>query len=211
MLQIKTKISKFKAECICSRCQSIYECNFYDAKKSRIGDLCDTCKDTILNMKNFTQSGLLSVFNYNEQTGEITHNLNTRRCIRGALATHKHTEGYLQLTIGGKDYLAHRVIWFMKTGIWPDQIDHQDHDRSNNIWTNLSDVIHRKNQMNMSLKSNNSSGVNGVRILPSKRYCAFIMVQGKQISLGTYDTLDEAKSARQSADIKYGFHSNHGS
>ncbi len=211
MLQIKIKISKFKAECICSRCTSDYECNFYDAKKSRVGDLCDACKDIITNMKNFTQNDLLNVFSYNKLTGEIRHKLNTRRCVKGALATYKHNEGYLQLTIGSKEYLAHRVIWFIKTGQWPDQIDHQDHNRSNNVWTNLSDVVHQKNQMNMSLKSNNSSGVNGVRILPSQRYCAFIMVQGKQISLGTYDTLDEAKSARQSADIEYGFHINHGS
>ena len=211
MLQIKTKISQFKAVCICSRCSSDYECNFYDAKKSRVGNLCDNCKDVITNMKHLTQSDLLNVFDYNEQTGEIYHKLNTRRCVKGALATYKHIEGYLQITIGGKEYLAHRVIWFMKTGLWPNQIDHQDHNRSNNIWTNLSDIVHRKNQMNMSLKCNNSSGVNGVRILPSQRFCAFIMVRGKQISLGTYDTLDEAKSARESADIKYDFHPNHGS
>lgn len=66
-------------------------------------------------------------------------------------------------------------------------------------------------QTNMSLKCNNSSGVNGVRILPSRRFNSHIMVQGKQISLGTYNTLEEAESARKQADQLYGFHSNHGS
>jgi hypothetical protein len=63
----------------------------------------------------------------------------------------------------------------------------------------------------MSLKCNNSSGVNGVRILPSGKFNSHIMVQGKQISLGTYNTLEEAASARKQADQLYDFHPNHGS
>jgi hypothetical protein len=92
----------------------------------------------------------------------------------------------------------------------PTQIDHINHIRDDNRWVNLRNVIHRANQLNTSLSSNNTSGFNGVRILPSGRYSAFIMVQRKQISLGTYDTLEEAIAARQAANSKYGFHVNHG-
>ena len=211
MLQIKTKLSKFKALCICSQCSQDYECNFYDAKKSRVGHLCDDCKDIIIKMKTFTQNDLLKVFHYDEHTGELTHKLDTRRSQKGSVATYPHNEGYLQMTIGGQEYLAHRVIWFMQTGQWPTQVDHENHDRADNRWCNLRDVKHRTNQLNMSLRRNNSTGVNGVRKLPSGRFNAYIMVQRKQIPLGTYDTLEEAASVRKQADQLYGFHLNHGS
>ena len=211
MLQIKTKLSKFKALCTCSQCSQDYECNFYAAKKSRVGHLCDDCKDIIIKMKTFTQNDLLKVFHYDEHTGELTHKLDTRRSQKGSAATYPHNEGYLQMTIGGKEYLAHRVIWFMQTGQWPTQVDHENHDRADNRWRNLRDVKHRTNQLNMSLRRNNSTGVNGVRKLPSGRFNAYIMVQRKQIPLGTYDTLEEAASARKQADQLYGFHANHGS
>lgn len=210
MLQLKNKISKYKAICICNQCHSNYECNYYDAKKSRIGHLCNKCKNIITNMVTFTKADLIKVFDYNPNTGDLIHKLDTKNNVKGTIATHKHNEGYLQISVGCKSYLAHRIIWFMLKDVWPDQIDHKNHIRSDNRLSNLSDVIHRKNQMNMSLKCNNSSGVNGVRVLPSKRYYSYIMVQGKQISLGTYDTLNEAKLARKNANIKYGFHKNHG-
>lgn len=211
MLEIKEKLSKFKSIAICQRCSSKYECNHYEAKKSRVGDLCKACKDFVTNLESFTQKDLQDAFIYDENTGDLIHRLETRKSPKGSLATYSHFQGYLSVSIGRKEYLAHRIIWFIKTGHWPAQVDHINHDRTDNRWSNLREVVSRQNQLNTSLSSNNSSGVNGVRILPSKRYCAFIMVQGKQISLGTYDTLEEAASARKLADQKYGFHVNHGS
>ena len=64
--------------------------------------------------------------------------------------------------------------------------------------------------MNMSKKRNNTSGHTGVRVLPSGKYYAYIMVNRKQIPLGSYDLLDVAIKARKDAEIKYGFHVNHG-
>lgn len=98
----------------------------------------------------------------------------------------------------------------METGETPNQVDHINHIRNDNRWSNLRNVTSRQNQMNMSLSSNTSSKVNGVRILPSGRFQAHITVNRKQISLGTYDTLEEAMLARKQADATYGFHVNHG-
>ena len=211
MLLIKEKLSKSKSVCICLRCTAEYVCGHHDALKSRLGDLCSACKGVITNMKDFTQSEVLQVFRYNKHTGDLTNIHKATARVEGALSTYRHNEGYLTVNVGKKEYLAHRMIWFMEMGVWPKQVDHINHNRSDNRWINLREVIHRDNHTNMSLKSNNTSGVNGVRVLPSKRYCAYIMVQGKQIPLGTYDTLEEAKSARENADRKYGFHVNHGS
>lgn len=208
--QIKTKLSKFKALCECAQCGADFETGFYDAKKSRLGHLCKECAYWIKNLHEFTQTDLLYIYEYDPTSGDLRRRLDTMGGTKGDLATYPHSQGYLSTCIGSKEYLAHRIIWFMQTGCWPDQVDHIDHDRSNNRWSNLREVSSRLNQLNMSQKKSNTSGVTGVRVLPSGKYHAYIMVNRKQIALGSYDDINDAKAARQAAEVKYGFHANHG-
>lgn len=208
--QIVKKLTKHRVVSECARCFTHYECSYYDAKKSRLGYLCPLCSNKIASLKTFTQADLLEVLNYDETTGLLTYKLPTTHKNIGDVAGYAHHEGYLSILIGGKEYLVHRIVWFMKTGHWPDQIDHEDHNRSFNAWHNLKNVPSQTNQMNMSLKVTNTSGHTGVRILPSGKYCAYIMVNRKQISLGTYDDEADAVFARKKAEARYGFHVNHG-
>ena len=208
--QIIKKLSKYRACCACAHCSAEFVCNFYDAKKSKLGHLCPDCSNKIAKLKILTQAALLEVLDYDEATGVLTYKLPTNHKNVGDVAGYPHHEGYLSILIGGKEYLVHRVIWMMKTGHWPDQVDHIDHNRANNAWHNLRNVPSRANQMNMGLKLSNTSGHTGVRILPSGRYGASIMVNRKQIWLGTYDTMMDAIAARKQAESHYGFHVNHG-
>lgn len=208
--QIKMKLTKFKVSCECAQCHSDFETGLYDAKKSRIGHLCKECTHRIINLREFTQIDLINIYEYHPASGELRHKIDTVKGTKGYLATYPHSQGYLSVVIGGKEYLAHRIIWFMQTGYWPDQVDHIDHDRSNNRLDNLREVSSRLNQLNMSQKKSNTSGVTGVRVLSSGKYHAYIMVNRKQIALGSYDDIDDAKAARQAAEAKYGFHVNHG-
>lgn len=60
--------------------------------------------------------------------------------------------------------------------------------------------------MSGKLRKTNTSGVTGVRIVERKcglAYQARIRVRGREISLGTYDTLEAATAARKAAEIKY--------
>ena len=209
--QIERMLPKHRAICKCAQCEAKYECNIYDAAKSKVGHICSTCKTQISSLQEITQSTLKEVFEYNKSTGVISCKNDSISGLRGESFGYSHNEGYISLYIGGKEYLAHRIIWMFETGRWPVQVDHVNHDRSDNRWKNLREVPPRENQMNMGLRKNNSSGVQGVRILPSGKFCAYIMVNRKQISLGSYSTIDEAVSARKKAEIQYGFHSNHGS
>lgn len=205
------KLTAVKALCECIRCHKHYECHLYDARKSKIGNQCKECKSKLQSLVDPTKENLLEAFTYNQHTGELTHNWNTVHKQVGDLVTYPHYEGYLQVYVGKQEYLAHRLIWRMMTGVWPFQVDHENHIRTDNSWKNLREVSNsRLNQLNTSISRNNSSGVNGVRILPSGRFCAFIMINRKQISLGTYDVLEDATAARREADIRYGFHANHG-
>lgn len=208
--QIIKKIDKYKVECECAQCGEIYVVNKYDARKSTVGHLCHSCSHHISKMKLITQETLLEAFAYDRGTGEVTYRKDSRSGLAGSPAGYPHSEGYMSVGIGGKEYLLHRVIWFMETGKWPDQVDHIDHNRSNNRWLNLREVQSRENQLNTSKSSNNSSGHTGVRKLPSGRWHSYIMVHRKQVSLGTFDQIEDAIAARTAAEQQYGFHANHG-
>lgn len=126
--------------------------------------------------------------------------------------TSKNGKGYLVGRILGRTYRAHRVIWAMETGSWPvDQIDHEDHDRSNNRFKNLREVSNAENSRNMSLSCRNSSGIVGVHWNKQReKWHAQILVAGCNIYLGLFDDLSDATAARRVAEIKYKFHENHG-
>ena len=208
--QILQKLSNHRAICQCAQCSSTYECNIYDAAKSSIGHLCSSCKSQITALKTFSQTDLLRVFTYDALSGHLTFRQDSSSGLRGQLAGYRHSQGYFSVSIGGGEYLLHRVIWLMQTGIWPIQVDHVNHDRSDNRWSNLRDVGSRENQLNMGLRKNNSTGVQGVRQLPSGKFHAYIMVNRKQIALGSYEQLVDAAAARKTAEAQYGFHANHG-
>lgn len=120
--------------------------------------------------------------------------------------------GYKRGKIFGHDYLAHRVIWAMETGAWPvDQIDHINHNKTDNRFVNLREATATENQRNRSMQKNNTSGHTGV--FWDKRdgkWSAEIRAGGKQINLGHFDNMDEAIATRAAASIEHGYHDNHG-
>ena len=120
--------------------------------------------------------------------------------------------GYKRSKIFNKDYSAHRVIWAMVHGEWPKgQIDHKNHARTDNRISNLRVVTNKGNGQNRTLQKNNTSGHTGVQLIKSSgKWNARIVVDGKQKSLGCFDTAKEAAEVRQAANKKHGYHANHG-
>jgi hypothetical protein len=75
----------------------------------------------------------------------------------------------------------------------------------------LRDVSNQENQRNKSRQSRNTSGVTGVHWHKrDKKWIARIKVDKKDLYIGMFDTFEEAVAARKEAEIKYGFHENHG-
>lgn len=209
MLKHIKKLSTTKSEFECYYCKQLYITNHYDAKKSRLGHMCKTCKD--LPKQTLTQDLVKKLFKYNAHTGELTYARPTHHNDVGSIAGYSHSAGYLSILIGNNEYLVHRIIWLYVKGYLPEQVDHIDHVRDNNRWSNLREVTNADNSKNTSVSLNSSTKVNGVSFMKTKnKYRAYIMVNKKQISLGLYENLEDAKEARRKADIKYGFHSNHG-
>lgn len=118
---------------------------------------------------------------------------------------------YLRTTIGNRQFLAHRIAWFIHSGEWPKcQIDHINGNGVDNRIKNLRDVSNSENQKNRRLASNNKTGISGV-YLYKNGFKSQIKSNRKNHHLGTFVDFFEACCARKSAENKFGFHSNHGS
>ena len=131
------------------------------------------------------------------------------------LNAHPHrVNGYYkrQLAIKGNQFLAHRVAWALHHKQWPsDQIDHINGNAMDNRIKNLRVVSSIENNRNQCKQNVNISGFNGVdRLKEIQKWRAFINVEGKYIPLGYFVNIEDAVAARAAADIKYGFHKNHG-
>lgn len=120
--------------------------------------------------------------------------------------------GYQIITVGNTRYKAHRLAWFYKTGKWPvGEIDHINHNRSDNRFENLQDVTHTENMKNRKLDIRNKSGVCGV--FWNKRLSkweARIVVNKKKKHLGVYKNKELAVFVRKEAEDTYSFNKNHG-
>ena len=121
-------------------------------------------------------------------------------------------KGYRSGTIFGKIYSAHRIIWALSKGEWPDgPMDHINGIRDDNKILNLRVVTSRENSMNRGLRSDNSSGSTGVYFSRnSKKWIASIFAENRSIYLGRFAEKADAILARKQAEAKYGFHPNHG-
>jgi hypothetical protein len=105
---------------------------------------------------------------------------------------------------------VHRLIFALHNGRFPNKdIDHINHNRSDNRPENLREVDKAENNKNYSKYSNNSSGITGVS-KKGKKWQARIQVDKKPIYLGVFNTIEDAASAREEALTSYGFHRNHG-
>lgn len=134
----------------------------------------------------------------------------TRWCGKEAI-THKHESCFMGsiLQIRVK---AHRVLWAMHTGKWPElTIDHINGDHYDNRIENLREVTQGVNSKNQRLRSTNTSGQMGVCWATRyKIWTCNIKVDGELIFLGNFKVKEDAIAARKVAELKYGFHPNHG-
>ena len=152
-----------------------------------------------------------SMFRYEPSSGHVYWKVG-KFAGRRAGSLHK-TVGYRQINTGKKYVYEHRVIMLLVHGSLPKgiQVDHINHDRSDNRLENLRLVTHTENGRNAKKISTNTTGVTGVTFCKlTGRYQAQMHMKGKCKYLGQYDTLEEAATARLEAEIKYGFHENHG-
>lgn len=108
--------------------------------------------------------------------------------------------GYVVANIRGRVTPLHRYLLNPPPGF---VVDHISGDRSDNRRCNLRICTARNNAMNVKVSKNCKSGRLGIRILPTGKYGARIMVNRKTIHLGNFDTLEDALRARHEAEVRY--------
>ncbi len=140
--------------------------------------------------------------------GELHNRWNNKK-----VSTYVTKRGYRSMCVRNQKIPHHRAVWFCVNGIFTDgyEIDHKDHDKTNNFIENLREIPSRQNKLNCPLSKNNKSGFNGVfwdKI--NKNWVSQIKVKRREIYLGAFDTKEDAILARIHANNIYGFHENHG-
>ena len=150
--------------------------------------------------KPFTTQELLNFirerFFYDELTGFLYRNGHIKNSYRCNLrsGTLKAT-GYRHVTINGKEYLEHRIIWLYVHGELPNVIDHIDGNTCNNKLSNLRNVNYTVNMQNRRAPNkHNKSGYLGVSKVGS-RWKATIVKDRKSIYLGAFDSPEIAYNA----------------
>jgi len=157
-----------------------------------------------------TQARLKELLEYNPETGIFVRKISYARVYRGQEITAIDSKGYITAGIDRKRYRAHRLAFLYMTGSWPkNQVDHINHQKTDNRWANLRDVTGSQNQRNRCAHKNNKSGVMGV-IKYRGRWVSQITVNGRNITLGSFEELSEAIICRKAAEKEHGFHKNHG-
>ena len=94
---------------------------------------------TTLRKEQLTQEILREYLAYNETTGMLTWSKkpNTKCNVNCRAGSFNKNTGYRNITLFGKGYPEHHVIWCWYHGYWPKhQIDHEDHNRTNNAIDN---------------------------------------------------------------------------
>ena len=121
---------------------------------------------------------------------------------------------YRRISLLKKNHTEHRLAFvYMGQGNLLDglQVDHINHDGTDNRFANLRAVTSAVNQMNRSIASNNTSGQHGVSWhIRKKKWIAQIQVNKEMKFLGYFSKFEDAVEVRVAAEKEYGFHANHG-
>lgn len=176
--------------------------------------------------KRLTPTALRTLLYYDPFTGEFTWRPRPREWCGDAAAharwnttyadkpafTTVHKTGYKRATLLGRTYVAHRIAWAIFYGEYPSgEIDHINHDKTDNRIANLRDVSGSENQKNRRLPADNRSGMIGVRWDKTRqKWRAYAYAEGRRFTLGYYVCWAKAYLARRMAEQRYGYHTNHG-
>lgn len=163
-------------------------------------------------MSELTQAQLKEELYYNKQFGIFVYRERKRGRPLG-VAGAVHPLGYRFITLNKKRYPVHRLAFLYVEGKMPeDQIDHINHIRMDNRWSNLRHATAGMNARNRSRQRRNKSGITGVRWV--KKYSVWSscsVAEGKSVNGYWGNDFFEACCARKSFELKAGYHKNNGS
>lgn len=158
-----------------------------------------------------TQLRLKELLSYDKASGNFTWIWPISWARNGSIAGFNRN-GYVVIYIDGRQHKAHRLVFLYLYGsLPPDQVDHINHNRADNRIVNLRRCDNSTNMKNVPLSRANTSGIVGVYwFSQTQKWQAQIQVDSKKKHLGYFERIEDAATARKTAELKYGFHRNHG-
>lgn len=145
-----------------------------------------------------TAQRLRYLLHYDPDTGVFRWRVSTsNRSPVGSVAG-VMTRGYCVIGVDTVRYRASNLAWLYMTGNWPEKgIDHKNQDSTDDRWANLREADQTENMANARRRVDNTSGSRGVSWKQDKqKWKAYVNLNGKQIHCGYFDTIEEAKAAR---------------
>lgn len=197
------EIKKFRRVWVC-KCKCGNKFSVLDTvifSKSQIG--CKECSNKKQNraLKNnkYNLSGDYGI-GYLENNEEFYFDLEDYALIKD-IYWNKTNAGYLRGYKNKTKKWIHRMVINKKEN---EVIDHINRNRLDNRKENLRICTQQENTFNSNLSKNNTSGIIGVYLRKdTKKWDSKLMLDRKSISLGCYNTKEEAIIARLNAEIKY--------
>ncbi len=157
-----------------------------------------------------TSKILHELFNYDSLTGIFTQTGKGRTHKKGTVSGTRRPDNYIQITYRKKFYLAHRLAFLYMTGNFPkEEIDHKNHIKNDNRWSNLKEISRHNNSKNRTLSSNNKTGYHGITTYGKKFRVQIHNNKKRGETIGYYNTLDEAILVRKKKELEYGYNKNH--
>ena len=158
-------------------------------------------------MKKLTQERVKNLMHYNPATGVFIWTHRKSGVTPGMQAGSKHVTGYIDITVDGRVYKAHRLAILWMEGYWPEHtVDHINRIRDDNRYLNLREATYQCQARNCKVAKNNTSVVTWVRWRSQRgSWQAFVMVSGKIFYLGHYKSVLAAAYARYAAEQCLGF------
>lgn len=156
-----------------------------------------------------TQRELKRILKYDKETGIFYWKKSTgSRAIKGNAAGSQMKTGYIEMSVCGKRYTAHRLAFLYVLGYLPENdVDHINRIRIDNRWCNLREVSTSCNLRNCKINKNNKSGITGVYFHKiNKKWVVQVPTENnKQKHIGTFCDLKEAARARYNAEVALGY------
>ena len=152
-----------------------------------------------------TQERVQHLFTFDANQGVLIRNFDRGMGKKGDICNGVDHHGYGVIGIDNKLYRTHRVIWLYVHGYLPSgPLDHINQCKTDNRIENLREVSFGQNRQNIPIHKNNKSGLRGVWMHnQTKKWCASIGHQGKNIHLGSFSSVDEAYEAYKNAASIY--------
>jgi len=115
------------------------------------------------------------------------------------------TNGYKRVTLcKRKQYMVHRLILKAFGGNKQKYVDHINGNPSDNRLVNLRWCSHMENMANQKKKKASKNPYKGVSFRKDRnKWRAYIVKNYKQISLGMFDTAEQARDAYNKGALKY--------